>query len=48
MINNNDIVVLKGDKDSSITVTDKKDYVNCRPPLSQGRLYSPARMRNSR
>ena len=42
MINNNDIVVLKGDKDSSITVTDKKDYVNCRPPPSpKGGFIAP-------
>ena len=39
MINNNDTVVLKGDKDSSITVTGKKDYVNCHP---SGRHFSIA------
>ena len=39
MINNNDTAVLKGDKDSSITVTGEKDYVNCHP---SGRHFSLA------
>ena len=28
MINNNDIAVLIGDKDSAIVIMDKKDFVN--------------------
>ena len=28
MINNDDIAVLTGDKDSAIAIMDKKDYVN--------------------